>query len=120
MTQADRVHSTPPTNTSPTRRAFINTIAALPIVAAAPAAVAQTSDAEWRAGPVLHQARPPWLCPNGNPDEGEKRRAQRFEVRSGSTATVRGSPRHGRFTQIATKLRISLEVRSVPNSEVVA
>jgi hypothetical protein len=38
MTQADRVHSTPPTNTSPTRRAFINTIAALPIVAAAPAA----------------------------------------------------------------------------------
>jgi hypothetical protein len=38
MTKADRVHSTPPTNTSPTRRAFINTIAALPIVAAAPAA----------------------------------------------------------------------------------
>jgi hypothetical protein len=38
MTQADRVYSTPPANTSPTRRAFINTIAALPIVAAAPAA----------------------------------------------------------------------------------
>jgi hypothetical protein len=46
MTQADRVHSTPPTNTSLTRRAFINTIAALPIAAAAPAAAAQTLDAE--------------------------------------------------------------------------
>jgi hypothetical protein len=45
MTQADRVLSTPPTSTSPTRRAFINTIAALPIAAAAPAA-AQTLDAE--------------------------------------------------------------------------
>jgi hypothetical protein len=46
MTKADRVHSTPPTNTSPTRRAFINTIAALPIAAAAPAAAGQTLDAE--------------------------------------------------------------------------
>ncbi len=46
MTQADSVHSTPPTNTSATRRAFINTIAALPIAAAAPAAAAQTLDAE--------------------------------------------------------------------------
>jgi hypothetical protein len=46
MTQADSVHSTPPTNTSPTRRAFLNTIAALPIAAAAPAAAAQTPDAE--------------------------------------------------------------------------
>jgi hypothetical protein len=46
MTKADRVHSTPPTSTSPTRRAFINTIAALPIVAAAPAAAGQTLDAE--------------------------------------------------------------------------
>ena len=46
MTQADRVHSTPPTSTSPTRRAFINTIAALPIAAAAPAAAAHTLDAE--------------------------------------------------------------------------
>jgi hypothetical protein len=46
MTQADNVHSTPPANTSPTRRAFINTIAALPIAAAAPAAAGQTLDAE--------------------------------------------------------------------------
>src|ERR1700686_4056312 len=46
MTQAKRVYSTPPTNTSPTRRAFINTIAALPIAAAAPAAAGQTPDAE--------------------------------------------------------------------------
>jgi hypothetical protein len=46
MTKADSVHSTPRTNTSPTRRAFINTIAALPIAAAAPAAAAQTLDAE--------------------------------------------------------------------------
>jgi hypothetical protein len=45
MTQADNVHSTPPANTSPTRRAFINTIAALPIAAAAPAAAGQTLDA---------------------------------------------------------------------------
>ena len=45
MTKADSVLSTPPTSTSPTRRAFINTIAALPIAAAAPAA-AQTLDAE--------------------------------------------------------------------------
>jgi hypothetical protein len=51
MTKADRVYSTPPTNTSPTRRAFINTIAALPIAAAVPAhceiatAAVQTSDA---------------------------------------------------------------------------
>jgi hypothetical protein len=41
MAQADRVHSTPPTNTSATRRAFINIIAALPIAAAAPAAAAR-------------------------------------------------------------------------------
>jgi hypothetical protein len=46
MTQADRVHSTPPTNTSPTRRAFINTIAALPIAAASPAAAGKIRDAE--------------------------------------------------------------------------
>jgi hypothetical protein len=48
MTQADGVHSTPPTSTSPTRRAFINTIAALPIAAAAaaPAAAGKTLDAE--------------------------------------------------------------------------
>jgi hypothetical protein len=46
MTQANRVYSTPPTSTSPTRRAFINTIAALPMAAAAPAAAAQTLDAE--------------------------------------------------------------------------
>jgi hypothetical protein len=46
MTQANRVHSTPPTNTSATRRAFINTIAALPIAAVAPAAAGQTIDAE--------------------------------------------------------------------------
>jgi hypothetical protein len=46
MTQADRVHSTPPTNTSVTRRKILGTIAALPIAAAAPAAAAQTLDAE--------------------------------------------------------------------------
>jgi hypothetical protein len=46
MAKANRVHSTPPTNTSATRRAFINTIAALPIAAAAPAAAAQTLDVE--------------------------------------------------------------------------
>jgi hypothetical protein len=46
MAKAKSVHSTPPTNTSATRRAFINTIAALPIAAAAPAAAAQTLDAE--------------------------------------------------------------------------
>jgi hypothetical protein len=46
MTQADSVHSTPPTNTSPTRRNILGTIAALPIAAAAPAAAAQTLDAE--------------------------------------------------------------------------
>jgi hypothetical protein len=46
MTQAESVLSTPPTNTSPTRRAFINTIAALPIAAAAPAAAGKTLDAE--------------------------------------------------------------------------
>jgi hypothetical protein len=46
MIQADRVLSTPPTNTSPTRRAFINTIAALPIAATAPAAAGQSPDAE--------------------------------------------------------------------------
>ena len=46
MAQANRVHSTPPTNTSPTRRAFINTIAALPMAAAAPAVATQTPDAE--------------------------------------------------------------------------
>jgi hypothetical protein len=40
------VYSTPPTSTSPTRRAFINTIAALPIAAAAPAAAGKTPDAE--------------------------------------------------------------------------
>jgi hypothetical protein len=46
MPKANRVHSTPPPSTSPTRRAFINTIAAPPIAAAAPAAAAQTIDAE--------------------------------------------------------------------------
>jgi hypothetical protein len=46
MTEADSVHSTPPINTSPTRRAFLNTIAALPIAAAAPAAAGKTRDAE--------------------------------------------------------------------------
>ena len=46
MAKAKRVHSTPPTNTSATRRAFINTIAALPMAAAAPAAAEQTLDAE--------------------------------------------------------------------------
>jgi hypothetical protein len=45
MAKADSVHSTPPTNTSATRRAFINTIAVLPIAAAAPAAAAHTLDA---------------------------------------------------------------------------
>jgi hypothetical protein len=45
MAKATRVHSTPPTNTSPTRRAFINAIAALPIAAAAPVAAA-TLDAK--------------------------------------------------------------------------
>jgi hypothetical protein len=46
MTQADSVHSTPPINTSVTRRAFIYTIAAIPIAAAAPTAAAQSPDAE--------------------------------------------------------------------------
>jgi hypothetical protein len=46
MPKANRVHSTPPTSTSPTRRAFINTIAVLPIAAAAPAAAGKTLDAE--------------------------------------------------------------------------
>jgi hypothetical protein len=46
MSKATRVYITPPTSTSPTRRAFINTIAALPIAAAAPAAATQTLDAE--------------------------------------------------------------------------
>jgi hypothetical protein len=46
MAKATRVYSTPPTNTSATRRAFINTTAALPIAAAALAAAAQTLDAE--------------------------------------------------------------------------
>jgi hypothetical protein len=46
LARANSVHSTPPTNTSATRRAFINTIAALPIAAAAPAAAAETLDAE--------------------------------------------------------------------------
>jgi hypothetical protein len=49
MTQADGVHSTPPTNTSKSRRtvlAGIASAAALPIAAAAPAAAAQTLDAE--------------------------------------------------------------------------
>jgi hypothetical protein len=50
MTQADRVHSTPPTNTSVTRRNVLGTVAvaaaALPIAAAAPTAAAQTLDAE--------------------------------------------------------------------------
>jgi hypothetical protein len=46
MAQADSVHSTPPTNTSPTRRVFLTTIAAVPIAAAGPAAAAQTLDAE--------------------------------------------------------------------------
>jgi len=40
------VHSTPPTNTSVTRRKILGTIAALPIAAAAPVAAAQTLDAE--------------------------------------------------------------------------
>jgi hypothetical protein len=68
MTQADSVHSTPPTSTSPTRRAFINTIAALPIAAAAPVAAAQTLDAELielgtRFEPLVDRyyvARKPW------------------------------------------------------------
>jgi hypothetical protein len=46
MTQADSVLSTPPTNTSVTRRKILGTIAALPIAAAAPAAAAHTLDAE--------------------------------------------------------------------------
>jgi hypothetical protein len=54
MTQADSVLSTPPTNTSLTRRTVLAgiasaaalPIAALPIAAAAPAAAAQTLDAE--------------------------------------------------------------------------
>jgi hypothetical protein len=46
MTQADCVFSTPPTNTSVTRRKILGTIAALPIAAAAPAAAAQALDAE--------------------------------------------------------------------------
>jgi hypothetical protein len=46
MTQADSVHSTPPTNTSLTRRKILGTIAALPIAAAGAAAAAQTLDAE--------------------------------------------------------------------------
>ena len=56
MAKANRVHSTPPTNTSATRRKILGTIAAaaagigpiaaLPIAAAAPAAAAQTLDAE--------------------------------------------------------------------------
>jgi hypothetical protein len=46
MAKADRVFSTPPTNTSVTRRSVLGTIAALPIAAAAPAAAAQTLDAE--------------------------------------------------------------------------
>ena len=46
MTEATRVYSTPPTSMSPTRRAFINTIATLPIAVAAPAAAAQTIDTE--------------------------------------------------------------------------
>jgi hypothetical protein len=45
MQEADRVLSTPPTNTSVTRRKILGTIAALPIAAAAPAA-AYTLDAE--------------------------------------------------------------------------
>jgi hypothetical protein len=49
MTQADSVHSTPPTNTSRSRRtvlAGIASAAALPIAAAAPVAAARTLDAE--------------------------------------------------------------------------
>jgi hypothetical protein len=48
MTQADSVHSTPPTNTSPTRRNILGTIAAAGATALtlAPAAAAQTLDAE--------------------------------------------------------------------------
>jgi hypothetical protein len=46
MAKADSVHSTPPTNTSATRRKILGAIAALPIAAAAPAAAAQTLDAE--------------------------------------------------------------------------
>jgi hypothetical protein len=46
MTQADSVLSTPPTNTSATRRKILGAIAALPIAAAVPAAAAQTLDAE--------------------------------------------------------------------------
>jgi hypothetical protein len=48
MTQADSVHSTPPTNTSPTRRNILGTIAAAGATALtlAPAAAAHTLDAE--------------------------------------------------------------------------
>jgi hypothetical protein len=46
MTKADCVYSTPPTNTSVTRRKILGSIAALPIAAAAPAAAAQTLDTE--------------------------------------------------------------------------
>jgi hypothetical protein len=54
MAQADSEHSTPPTNTSLTRRTVLAgiasaaalPIAALPVAAAAPAAAAQTLDAE--------------------------------------------------------------------------
>jgi hypothetical protein len=46
MTKADCVLSTPPTNTSVTRRKILGTIAALPIAAAGAAAAAQTLDAE--------------------------------------------------------------------------
>jgi hypothetical protein len=46
MAKATRVHSTPPTNKSATRRKILGTIAALPIAAAAPAAATQTLDAE--------------------------------------------------------------------------
>jgi hypothetical protein len=45
MTQADSVHSTPPTNMSVTRRGALGAIAALPIAAAAPGAAAHTLDA---------------------------------------------------------------------------
>jgi hypothetical protein len=48
MTQADSVHSTPPTNTSPTRRNILGTIAAAGAAALTlpPAAAGQTLDAE--------------------------------------------------------------------------
>jgi hypothetical protein len=68
MTKATRVLSTPPTNTSATRRTFINAIAALPIAAAAPAAAGKTRDAELielgaKLEPLVDQyyiARKPW------------------------------------------------------------